>query len=212
MLTKTIFSSLTSTIIGLVLTVMIALLLLADTIREGGIESESRADCLGSVRPCSLTELDMSCWSSCGLRPSLDSLLDNLLPDGKYEKRKVSEREVEEWSLTLRENRLTLEEDNIRKRQTEILKMIGLTVKGNKGKLILESLNLHNIRMEVSLKESRERQKDEPLNDFEQELNFREKSLREAEEVLKDMLDWYQASFKLADDKNTVKGLTSNMI
>ena len=90
--------------------------------------------------------------------------------------------------------------------------MIGLTVKGNKGKLILESLNLHNIRMEVSLKESRERQKDEPLNDFEQELNFREKSLREAEEVLKDMLDWYQASFKLADDKNTVKGLTSNMI
>ena len=150
----------------------------------------------------------MDCWSSCSLK---HSDLDNLTVDGKYQKRKmrVSDREVQEWNLRLRENRITMDETNIRKKQTEIHEMLGIK-SSPRRKPISESYNLLNMRSGLPLKECREKEVKDPLDDFEEALITREKSIREAEELLKDLIGYYETSFKLTDDKKTWAGVVGS--
>ena len=139
----------------------------------------------------------MDCWNYCCLT---QANCHTLLPDGKFQrgKKKVSVHDVQEWSLRLRENKLSLDEFNIRKKQSQIQKMIGFTNEDQKEKEITEGLTLLTINKEKSIEESPKKQKkDDQLNKFEEALISREKSIRAKEKLLDDMLVFCEASFEM---------------
>ena len=113
----------------------------------------------------------MDCWNYCCLT---QANCHTLLPDGKFQKgkKKVSVHDVQEWSLRLRENKLSLDEFNIRKKQSQIQKMIGFTNEDQKEKEITEGLTLLTINKEKSIEESPKKQKKDPMPSGEWELNF----------------------------------------
>lgn len=83
-------------------------------------------------------------------------------------------------------------------------------VKAPGGKPISDSYNLLNMRSGLPLEECREREVKDPLDDFEEALITREKSIRESEELLKDLLGYYETSFQLTDDKKTWAGVVGS--
>ena len=93
----------------------------------------------------------------------------------------------------MRENKLTLDEFNVRKKQNEIQRLIGFTVKEN------EEINDLN---DVQKKKSELRkEKEDHLNKIEKELIVREKSIRDTERLLEEMLLFYESSFELEYDE-----------
>ena len=127
----------------------------------------------------------MACW-----RKSNDKL-EEIVSDGMYQRKntKVSYRDVQEWSLQMRENKLILDEFNIRKKQSQVQTMIGF--KDSRGKSFMDSFESKTL--------SKGNQKDDKLAEFENALIDREKSIKEEEKVLDDMMVFYNASFDLTN-------------
>ena len=96
----------------------------------------------------------------------------------------------------MRENKLTLDEFNVRKKQNEIQKLIGFSVKENR-----ETTDLPSVQQKRS---DLRKEKDDHLNKIEKELIVREKSIRDTERLLDEMLIFYESSFQLEfDDKES---------
>ena len=137
----------------------------------------------------------LDCWNNC--LPG-EKKLDGIVPDGKFQKkrnsdRKVSVRDIQEWSLQMRENKLTLDEFNVRKKQNEIQRLIGFTVKENE-----ETNDLNGVQKKNS---ELRKEKEDHLNKIEKELIVREKSIRDTERLLEEMLLFYESSFELEYDE-----------
>ena len=137
----------------------------------------------------------LDCWNNC--RPG-EKKLDGIVPDGIFQKkrnsdRKVSVRDIQEWSLQMRENKLTLDEFNVRKKQNEIQRLIGFTVKENE-----ETNDLNGVQNKNS---ELRKEKEDHLNKIEKELIVREKSIRDTERLLEEMLLFYESSFELEYDE-----------
>ena len=166
---------------------------------EGGPEETVSLQVFSSVeQECwpSWTSSMMDCWSHCC--PG-EKQLDRILLDGKFQKkkrnseRKVSVSDVQEWSLQMRENKLILDEFNVRKKQNEIQKLIGFSVKEKDETLELPTAPQKELDMS--------KEKDEHLNKIEKELIVREKSIRDTEKLLDEMLIFYESSseFEIED-------------
>ena len=93
----------------------------------------------------------------------------------------------------MRENKLTLDEFNVRKKQNEIQRLIGFTVKENG-----ETNDLNGVQNKNS---ELRKEKEDHLNKIEKELIVREKSIRDTERLLEEMLLFYESSFELEYDE-----------
>ena len=93
----------------------------------------------------------------------------------------------------MRENKLTLDEFNVRKKQNEIQRLIGFTVKENE-----ETNDLNDVQKKNS---ELRKEKEDHLNKIEKELIVREKSIRDTERLLEEMLLFYESSFELEYDE-----------
>ena len=93
----------------------------------------------------------------------------------------------------MRENKLTLDEFNVRKKQNEIQRLIGFTVKENE-----ETNDFNGVQKENS---ELRKEKEDHLNKIEKELIVREKSIRDTERLLEEMLLFYESSFELEYDE-----------
>ena len=93
----------------------------------------------------------------------------------------------------MRENKLTLDEFNVRKKQNEIQRLIGFTVKENE-----ETNDLNGVQNKNS---ELRKEKEDHLNKIEKELIVREKSIRDTERLLEEMLLFYESSFELEYDE-----------
>ena len=93
----------------------------------------------------------------------------------------------------MRENKLTLDEFNVRKKQNEIQRLIGFTVKENE-----ETNDLNGVQKKNS---ELRKEKEDHLNKIEKELIVREKSIRDTERLLEEMLLFYESSFELEYDE-----------
>ena len=93
----------------------------------------------------------------------------------------------------MRENKLTLDEFNVRKKQNEIQRLIGFTVKENE-----ETNDLNDVQNKNS---ELRKEKEDHLNKIEKELIVREKSIRDTERLLEEMLLFYESSFELEYDE-----------
>ena len=139
----------------------------------------------------SWTSSMMDCWSNCC--PG-EKHLDRILSDGKFPKkkrsseRKVSVSDIQEWSLQMRENKLILDEFNVRKKQNKIQKLIGFSVKEKEETNDLTSAQKETLDLN--------KEKDDHLNKIEKELIVREKSIRDTERLLDEMLTFYESSFE----------------
>ena len=92
----------------------------------------------------------------------------------------------------MRENKLTLDEFNVRKKQSEVQKLIGFSIQENK-----ETIDLTCAQRKKS---DLTKEKENHLNKIEKELIVREKSIRDTERLLDEMLIFYESSFEF-DDK-----------
>ena len=93
----------------------------------------------------------------------------------------------------MRENKLTLDEFNVRKKQNEIQRLIGFTVKENE-----ETNDFNGVQNKNS---ELRKEKEDHLNKIEKELIVREKSIRNTERLLEEMLLFYESSFELEYDE-----------
>ena len=93
----------------------------------------------------------------------------------------------------MRENKLTLDEFNVRKKQNEIQRLIGFTVKENE-----ETNDFNGVQNKNS---ELRKEKEDHLNKIEKELIVREKSIRDTERLLEEMLLFYESSFELEYDE-----------
>ena len=80
----------------------------------------------------------------------------------------------------MRENKLTLDEFNVRKKQNEIQKLIGFSIKENE--------EINDLPSVQKKKSDLRKEKDDHLNKIEKELIVREKSIRNTERLLDEML------------------------
>ena len=140
----------------------------------------------------------LDCWNNCC--PGGDKQLGRIVSDGRFQRknrnsdRKVSISDIQEWSLQMRENKLTLDEFNVRKKQNEIQKLIGFSIKENE--------EINDLPSVQKKKSDLRKEKDDHLNKIEKELIVREKSIRNTERLLDEMLIYYESSFELEFDDN----------
>ena len=88
----------------------------------------------------------------------------------------------------MRENKIILDEFNVRKKQNEIHKLIGFSVKEKKETIDLASAPQKKLDMR------KEKEDHDHLNKIEKELIIREKSIRDTEKLLDEMLIFYESS------------------
>ena len=96
----------------------------------------------------------------------------------------------------MRENKLFLDEFNVKKKQNEVQKLIGFSVKENE-----ETIDSPSFQRTTCDQTDLRKEKDDHLNKIERELIVREKSIRETERLLDEMLIFYESSYEFEFDE-----------